>query len=95
MEDKEMKIKYMFFVILVIAAIVLAGCGYAEPTPHPGEALVASKCSTCHGIAQVNTAKYSREVWQDTVDRMKLHGLSATDEQIAQMVDYLAIRDSQ
>lgn len=90
-----MKIKYLFFVILVIVAIVLAGCGSAEPTPHPGEALVASKCSTCHGIAQVNTAKYTEEVWQSTVDRMKLHGLSVTEEQESQIVDYLATRDSQ
>ena len=88
-------IAQVVIVILVIVAIVLAGCGSAEPTPHPGEALVASKCSTCHGIAQVNNADYSRDVWQSTVERMKLHGLSVTTEEESQIVDYLATRNSQ
>ncbi len=90
-----MKIKYLLIVILVIAVFVLAGCkSEAAPTPHPGEALVQSKCSTCHGIAQVNNAKYSRDIWQATVDRMVLSGMEVTDEQKAQIVDYLALRDS-
>ncbi len=90
-----MKIKYLFFVILVIVAIILAGCGSASPTPHPGQALVETKCSVCHGLAQVNNANYTRDVWQSTVERMKLHGLSVTAEQESQIVDYLATKNSQ
>ena len=96
MEDKEMKIKYTFLVVLVIVTIVLVGCGSAaEPTPHPGQALVETKCSTCHSIVQVNNAKYSREMWDSTVNRMVMAGMQVTDEQKAQIIDYLAIRDSE
>ncbi|MBE0688402.1 MAG: hypothetical protein IH585_20610 [Anaerolineaceae bacterium] len=93
-----MKIKYTFLVVLVIATIVLVGCGSstpAAPTPHPGQALVETKCSTCHSIVQVNNAKYSREMWDSTVNRMVMAGLQVTDEQKAQIIDYLAIRDSE
>ncbi len=93
-----MKIKYTFIVVLVIATFVLVGCGSSEPaapTPHPGQALVATKCSTCHSIVQVDNAKYSREMWDSTVNRMVMAGLQITDEQKAQVIDYLAIRDSE
>lgn len=92
-----MKIKYTFFVVLVIASLVLVGCGSSEPaapTPHSGEALVAAKCGTCHGIAQVNNAKYSRGIWETTVDRMILAGMTITDQEREQVIDYLAIRDA-
>jgi hypothetical protein len=95
MEDREMKIKYTLLVALVIASMVLVGCGSAEPTPHPGEALVNSKCSTCHGLAQVENATYSRGIWETTVDRMVLAGMVATDEEKALIVDYLALRDAE
>jgi cytochrome c2 len=96
MEEREMEIKYAIVVVLVIAMMVLVGCGSeAEPTPHPGQALVETKCSTCHSIVQVNNAKYSREIWDTTVNRMVMAGLQITDEQKAQVIDYLAIRDSQ
>lgn len=91
-----MKIKNTFLVVLVIATLVLVGCGSAaEPTPHPGQALVETKCSTCHSIVQVNNAKYSREMWDSTVNRMVMAGMQITDEQKAQVIDYLAIRDSE
>lgn len=93
-----MKTKYTFLVVLVIAAIVLVGCGSPEPvapTPHPGQALVATKCSTCHSIVQVDNAKYSREIWETTVNRMVMAGMQITDEQKASVIDYLAIRDSE
>lgn len=93
-----MKIKYTLFVALVIASMVLVGCGSsepAEPTPHPGEALVNAKCSTCHGLAQVENATYSRGIWETTVDRMVLAGMTISDEDKALIIDYLALRDAE
>ncbi|MBW6473015.1 MAG: hypothetical protein K0B14_07835 [Anaerolineaceae bacterium] len=93
-----MKFKYTLLIALVIATMVLVGCGSSEPaapTPHPGQALVETKCSTCHSIVQVNNAKYSREIWDTTVNKMVMAGLQITDEQKAQVIDYLAIRDSE
>ena len=90
-----MKIKYTLFVALVIVSFVLVGCGAAEPTPHPGEALVASKCSTCHGLTQVENATYDRATWKVTVERMELAGMSISDEDKELIIDYLALRDAE
>ncbi len=93
-----MKFIYSLIIVLLIATFVLAGCGSPEPvapTPHPGQALVQTKCSTCHSIVQVDNAKYSREMWQSTVDRMVMAGMQITDEQNQLIVDYLAIRDAE
>ncbi len=93
-----MKFTYTLIIVLVLAAIVLVGCGSQEPvapTPHPGQALVQTKCSTCHSIVQVDNAKYSREMWQSTVDRMEMAGMQITAEQKELVIDYLAIRDAE
>lgn len=92
-----MKIKYTLFVALVIVSIILVGCGSsepAEPTPHPGQALVNAECSTCHGLEQVNNATYDRGTWKSTVERMELAGMSITDEEKELIIDYLALRDA-
>jgi len=97
MENMSMNNIYRLVIIFLLAALVLVGCGSKEtvaPTPHPGQALVQTKCSTCHTLAQVDNAKYSREMWQATVDRMVLAGMQITDEQKELIVDYLALRDA-
>lgn len=96
MEDREMKKRFVFVFVLIAFAIVLVGCGSstpAAPTPHPGQALVETKCSTCHGLPQVNNAKYTRATWESTVDRMVMAGMQIPDDQKALIIDYLAIRD--
>ncbi|PKO06760.1 MAG: hypothetical protein CVU41_05340 [Chloroflexi bacterium HGW-Chloroflexi-3] len=76
--------------------MALVGCGSAaEPTPHPGQVLVETKYSICHSIVQVDNARYSREIWDTTINIMVMAGLQITDEQKASVIDYLAIRDSQ
>ena len=87
-------------VIIMVGMIILTtvGCGPAptpEPTPtpevHKGKAVVANRCIGCHEIGRVNNAKYDREGWQMTVDRMVLRGAQLTDEQTELVVDYLAL----
>ena len=80
---------------LTIIALVIVGCGVAEPEPtptpavHPGKALVEGRCGTCHGVARVNTANFSREGWGATIDQMIALGAKVNDEQKEMIVDYL------
>ena len=78
--------------------LTTVGCGPAatpEPTPtpevHKGKAIVANRCIGCHEIGRVTNAKYDREGWQMTVDRMVLSGAELSDEQTELVVDYLAL----
>lgn len=87
--------KITFILVLIIIAMFIVGCGAAEPEPtstpaiHPGKVLVESRCSTCHGLPQVNNADYSADIWGATIDRMILAGAAVNDEQKALIVDYL------
>jgi len=87
-------------VIIIVGMIILTtvGCGPAptpEPTPtpevHKGKAIVASRCIGCHDLNRVKNAKYDRDSWQMTVDRMVLSGAELSDEQTDLVVDYLAL----
>jgi hypothetical protein len=93
-----MKLQKMVFVlILIVAFLIIAGCAAAAteptqslpPTAHPGEALLQSRCGTCHGVDRVNTATYNRETWGPTIDQMVALGATVSDEQKEMIIDYL------
>jgi hypothetical protein len=94
-----MKAQQLILVILLVAfAFSLLACGgaatpappTATPTAHPGERLVASRCSTCHTLETVKGAKYSSASWATVVERMVGKGAQLDQTQQAQVVEYLA-----
>lgn len=95
-----MKKHYIIFIVTMIVLILLvASCAPAEtpaPTPTPtqdiskGKSLVETRCSTCHGLAQVQAAKYDQKGWEALVKRMVGSGAQLNSEQQQLVVDYLA-----
>jgi hypothetical protein len=87
----------ILIMVAILVALVLLGCGGAAqgptptPEPHPGQALIGQRCSTCHDLWRVESAKFSKEDWLAVVNRMVISGASLTAEEEAQVVDYLAI----
>lgn len=79
-----------------LLALVLGGCSSAASAPferdtdHPADALVESKCSTCHTTERVFSADKSAGEWDSTVDRMEKSGLVITDAEQDQIVEYLS-----
>lgn len=77
--------------------------GAEQPTPGTdaggstaqGEALVQSKCSMCHTLDRVNSAKYDEAKWTETVERMVKNGAVLTAEEKAEIIAYLTARDAQ
>jgi mono/diheme cytochrome c family protein len=89
------KTTIVIVLLIVLISMLTVSCGSAapaEPTPDlsVGKALVESRCTTCHGINNITNAKYTREVWTTTVDRMVLSGAVLNDQQKSDIVDYLA-----
>lgn len=89
----------VLWVMLLALSLFVAACSPAEPPPptvtptpevHPGEALVSNRCSTCHSLGVIQNAKYDASGWKSTVDRMVTTGATLNDEQVVQVVDYLA-----
>lgn len=92
------KMSFLMIALLVVSFLVVA-CTPAEPPPptptptpevHPGEALVANRCSTCHSLGVIQNAKYDEAGWKITVDRMVGMGATLNDEQKGQVADFLA-----
>lgn len=92
-----MKARILILIVSITILILLASaCGEAvtpvppTPTPHPGQALVSSRCSTCHPIGLVENSKFSLQGWEVLVTRMVASGASLNGEQQKQVIDYLA-----
>ncbi len=67
-----------------------------EATPPPeepeldGEALLEERCTDCHSLDRVAQRSYTREQWENTVDRMiDRHGAELDDEEREVVLDYL------
>jgi mono/diheme cytochrome c family protein len=93
-----MKKWYIVFGLLMVIFILLgAGCGAAAtPVPTPtqdlskAKSIVEGRCSTCHGLAQVQAAKYDQAGWEAVVKRMVGNGAQLSAEQQQLAVQYLA-----
>jgi len=66
-----------------------------KPTVAPasggnGEALLNDRCTKCHSLDRVKSAKKSTSDWESTVTRMVGKGAKLTSEEQQVLVDYLA-----
>jgi len=80
-----MKVFVWAVAMLVVPAI------YAQELPEgKGKDLVASYCAACHGLESVTSQKANKEGWETIVNYMVSRGLSATNDELKTIVDYLA-----
>ncbi len=57
----------------------------------PGRELIYGQCRTCHDLQSlVDSAGISRRAWNAVLDNMRGFGLRISDQQRAQILDYLA-----
>jgi cytochrome c5 len=60
------------------------------PAAPEGKSLVESRCSTCHPVSLVETAKKTEAEWQATVERMVASGAQLNQTQQELVIKYLA-----
>ena|SRR5437763_15997901 len=58
--------------------------------PGDGRELTIRVCSTCHEVERVTEEQLDLDGWKMVVDQMASMGADATDEQLDQIVHYLA-----
>lgn len=56
----------------------------------PGKAAVEKVCSGCHNFLVITQNRGSKEHWESIVDNMVSRGADGTDDEIDQVVNYLA-----
>ena len=64
----------------------------ADPALDAGRQLIESKCAMCHTLDRVKTANHDAAAWEQTITRMRSHGLVITDQEMQQILDYLKSR---
>ena len=83
-------------VLVALVSILVAACGIQQEGTEPmaggesdGKALVEERCSTCHDLARITSAKKTRDEWQANVERMVDKGAQLSAEEQAVVIDYL------
>jgi competence ComEA-like helix-hairpin-helix protein len=77
--------------LLVLCWIALLSAAKAQPLPDgPGKDALASVCTQCHELDIITPLKRTAAAWKDTVDEMRSKGASATEQEFAAIVNYLA-----
>src|SRR6201986_5221718 len=57
--------------------------------PGPGRDITVSTCSKCHSLANITSQRKDRDGWSATVTKMVGYGATGSDEDFAQILDYL------
>ena len=83
--------------LLLGATLLTTIVSAAVPTPQetelpPGEGrdLVIKLCSDCHGLNATVTTRRTLAAWEDVMVAMQGRGVGGTDEELGQVVVYLA-----
>ena len=85
-------------VLALLLTLVLVACGAANEEAAPaaapaaldGKALVQERCTQCHDLKRVETAKKTRDEWKTNVERMVSLGAQLDEGEQEAVIDYLA-----
>ncbi len=69
---------------------VLSAALFAQLPDGPGKEETVKLCSQCHELERSFSLRQDRDAWQGTINKMVALGLSAKDEELSRVVDYLA-----
>jgi competence protein ComEA len=74
------------WIILTAASPLFAQEAAAD---HPGKALLASVCGSCHGVDSITEHARTKTDWSDTLEQMIRYGAQASDQEFEHIFDYL------
>jgi competence protein ComEA len=83
--------RHLFSRVGLPALLLFGGRGVAlaQLPDGPGKDLVVKVCTPCHEPNRAAALRLTREGWEQTVADMRWRGAKGTDEEFAQIVEYL------
>jgi len=74
------------------AALVFStsAAAFAQLPDGPGKETVVKVCGVCHDAVTAAAVRLTRDGWQSTINDMVTRGAKGTDEELNQVLDYLA-----
>lgn len=78
--------------ILPLIAAVAGPTQAAAPAMPPGEGkdLIMKQCVSCHAMSTITAQHKSESAWTDTIIEMRNRGANGSDEEMEQIIHYLA-----
>jgi ABC-type Fe3+-hydroxamate transport system substrate-binding protein len=86
---------FIFIAIAVLFSACSSGSSSSTSTPAAttaldGATLIQERCSRCHPLSRVTTARHTATEWQTIVDQMIRRGASLNANEETVVVEYLA-----
>ena len=94
MHSKITHIPILAVSLLATSALIAAPPPAKQLPDGPGKDVVERVCSACHGPEIVMTKRLTKDGWSQVVDDMIQRGAQGSDDDFAQIVDYLAVNFS-
>jgi len=79
----------IWFVVTAMTAILSFAAVQGLPEGE-GKKLVEERCTLCHGVDPITSAKLDRDGWKNMVQRMVGYGSQMNDKEVDVVVDYLS-----
>ncbi len=84
--------------VALLVVFLSSSCASSASTPTPapttatldGSTLVQERCTMCHPLSRVESARYSAAEWKTIVDLMISRGAQLTPDEETVVVNYLA-----
>lgn len=76
--------------VWMVAPIAMAASAQVLLPDAPGKEATIAVCGTCHEPLRAASVRLTREGWQDTIAKMVALGATGSDEELAQVLEYLA-----
>ncbi|HEU4935928.1 MAG TPA: helix-hairpin-helix domain-containing protein [Vicinamibacterales bacterium] len=75
--------------VFTFAFALTSGVASAQLPDGPGKDAMVKVCSPCHEANRAAASRLTREGWEQTVSDMRWRGAKGTDEEFAQVIEYL------
>jgi competence protein ComEA len=96
-KDTKASMAAMALILVATGAFVAAGQNPPPAQPQqdvlpagPGKDVTVKVCSGCHSVGIVASLRLTRDGWSAVVKDMVKEGAKGTDEELAQVLDYLS-----
>lgn len=80
----------LFFATVMAAAAQDVQNNQVKLPDGPGRDVTVKVCTTCHGLENVVRVRMTKQRWGTVVDDMVSRGATASDDEIEQIINYLA-----
>jgi competence protein ComEA len=88
MTDRTFSSGRVVLSVLLVAAS--SGSAFAQLPDGPGKDTVLKVCGVCHDPTTAASVRLTRDGWQATIADMVSRGAKGSDEELTQVLDYLA-----